>query len=134
MSERVEHYPGKLELPYTWHYGKVLSRFFEGLKNMEFLASRCPRCMKVSFPPVPVCSMCFVPVEDELISLEPRCTVETYTIVKFTYPGQLMKPPYAVAILKPAGAHTRFHHLIWCPNLETLHIGMEVEPVWREER
>ncbi|MEW5945203.1 MAG: Zn-ribbon domain-containing OB-fold protein [bacterium] len=130
----VTSFEGRLSVPYHWHYGKVLSEFFEGLRNRKFLASKCPQCGRVSLPPTSFCGICYVPVSGDLMSISTVCRIDTFTVVRFKYPGQLLPPPYAVGVLKPVEADTRFHHLVRSENLDAINIGAAVKPVWREER
>jgi uncharacterized OB-fold protein len=39
-------------------HSRVVKRFYEELENGKFLATKCPRCGHVEFPPVYVCNEC----------------------------------------------------------------------------
>lgn len=53
-DQAARYFPLRIELDYAYSLGE-LAPYFDALKNGEALASRCPECGAVNFPPRLVC-------------------------------------------------------------------------------
>jgi uncharacterized OB-fold protein len=129
----VHRIRGKVEYPYEWTYGRYVNEFFRNMKQGRLTGARCTKCKKIIVPPIAVCGVCFADTEEELVPLPDTGEVISFTRVNFSYPGQIMEPPYAVGIINLDGASTRFNHLIKAKDLEGLECGSRVRARWRKE-
>ena len=128
-------YPSRIKLPYTWHAGKVGSRFYEEIRaHCKIWGTRCGNCDWVYVPPRESCPRCFSSI-DEWVELSDVGTLLTYTITRYSVPGiQPQEPPYALGIIKLDGADSGFTHLLGETEPDNLRVGMRVQAVFREER
>ncbi|RBO82972.1 Zn-ribbon domain-containing OB-fold protein [Nocardia puris] len=131
LPEPVRLMPTPLRMDYTFVAGAGRSTFLRGLAERKFLARGCPGCGKVYLPAPEFCARCLAEL-GEPIELDGRGTVSTFCVVSFPFPGQEIEPPYVVAHIHPDGADTRFMHLIREAEIDAVHIGMRVEPVWSD--
>ncbi len=131
---RIGKVKGWIEIPYRWSCGKHLTQFFQLLKEKKITGAMCKTCRKIIVPPAPVCGRCFSDTEDELVEVKDRGRLQTYTVVTFSYPGQLMEPPYAVGIIRLDGADTKINHLVKTDDVGRLEIGSIVRAHWKEKR
>lgn len=119
--------------------GEVYGKFFDGLKDKKILANKCSECARIYVPPKFFCEMCYAE-NKEWLQVEPRGTLQTFSITyrKFlNFPD----PPYITGIIRIDGSATNLMHFIGGIKYEDpmelpskVKIGMEVEPVWAEER
>lgn len=131
LPEPVRTIKSPFRMDYTYVAGVGRSVFLRGLAERRILARRCPSCAETYLPPPEFCSRCLV-VLDEPFDHDGRGSISTFCVVSFPFPGQTIEPPYAVAHIQPHGAGTRLMHLVREVELNRIHIGMEVEPVWAE--
>ena len=122
---------GRVSLPYKWVYGKVLGRYYDGLKNEgKFYGMRCPKCKKVQVPPKAFCGVCFEECT-EWVELPNRGVLESFTTVYMEFPGQPMKPPYTYGYVKLEGSNTHIYHLVEEIEEKDIRVGLKVEAVWQ---
>jgi uncharacterized OB-fold protein len=128
-------YPSRIKLPYTWHAGKVGSRFYQEIRdNCKIWGTRCEQCARVYLPPRETCPRCFCDIS-EWVEVGDVGTLLTYTVVKYAVPGiQPQKPPYAMGIIQLDGASTGFMHLLGEVDLDSVGVGMRVKAVFRDKR
>ena len=67
-----------LKLEYELPIGKIRG-FFEGLKQGKVMATKCPKCGKIYFPPQHECVKC--KTETEWFELSGEAELLTYTII-----------------------------------------------------
>lgn len=130
----------KIELPYAWSVGEVGSRFFREFKRKRIMGTRCPKCKRVLVPPRKFCPRCFVDTKDWVLVSDVG-KIRTYTIVYYSYPGQVREPPYAIGVIDLDGADTGFSHYIGGVNLKdpneagkSIRIGDRVKATWKKRR
>ena len=128
-------YPSRIRLPYTWHVGKVGSRFYQEIKdNCKIWGIKCPKCERVFVPPRETCPRCYCDTR-EWVELSDTGTLLTYTVTRYSVPGiQPQKPPFALGIIKLDGANSGFVHLLGEVSLDNISVGMRVKAVFREVR
>ena len=130
VSEQV------LQVPFNYSAGPVASRFLTALRDeRKILGLKCQKCGKVHVPPRAVCGSCFVKME-EWVEVGPRGTLENFTTVHYSAPVVCERPdarPFTIGLIRLEGADTAFAHLALAPERE-LKIGMELMPVWSDER
>lgn len=133
-QELVSKVEGKVRIPYKWVYGKVLARFYAGMKDEgKFYGKRCPSCKGVQLPPKGFCGVCHVATEDGWIELPNLGTLESFTTVHMEFPGQPMKPPYTYGYIKLDGANTHLYHLVKEIAEDKIKVGLRVEAVWEDQ-
>jgi len=128
-------YPSRIRLPYTWHVGKVGSRFYQEIKDhCKIWGIKCPKCEWVFVPPRETCPRCYCDMQ-EWVELSDTGTLLTYTVTRYAVPGiQPLEPPFALGIIKLKGASSGFVHLLGEVDFKDISIGMKVKAVFREAR
>ncbi len=116
--------------------GKAGSRFYRELRDeKKILASPCPKCGVVYWPPRSTCPRCFSGLHaSDMIEVGPGGSLETFTCVNYETPAHPKKAPLIYGVIKLDGADTAISHLIGEADPERLEIGMRLVPVFREER
>jgi uncharacterized OB-fold protein len=126
-------FKGKISVPYTWWVGEVGSRFLIALRDeAKILGTRCGSCGTVYVPPRKNCGRCFVGL-DEWVELGHEGVVTAHTIVRFSFPLQPARPPFAYGLIQLDGADVGLLHLIK-EDLGALRNGVRVRAVFRRER
>lgn len=132
MTERrIDAFPAPVRVEYLVQAGDVTGRFLEAIHDHRLVGLRCPACRKVYIPPRSICPTCAEPCT-ETVEVGPRGTVTTFSIVRFPFEGQRLPPPYACAHVLLDGADVPLLHIVGDCDVETLRMGMRVEPVWSE--
>lgn len=131
--------PGRWNIRYTYSAGRTVSRFLQELRDKAIIiATECPKCQRVLMPPRSFCERCYISIEDNWVQLEPRGTLESFTIVTEQFENA-PKSPYVIGFIKLNGASTSFPHFLHGVDLadltrarETLRIGMPIRIVFKE--
>lgn len=119
---------------FRWNVGKVMEKFYQSFKDRKIVAARCKKCGYVVVPPRVVCPKCSARLgEENLIELDGRGKVESYTAVRFRLDGKggyiwLDEPQFLAAIRLNGVDSLIFARVDGEPS-----IGAEVEPVWAEK-
>lgn len=124
---------GQIAIPYTWWVGEVGSRFLRALRDeKKILGNRCKNCNTVYVPPRKNCGRCFADI-DEWVEVGNEGVVTTHTVVRFEYPLQPAKPPFAYAVIKLDGADVGLVHIVK-EKMEKLKKGARVRAAFKEVR
>lgn len=124
---------GRISLPYTWWVGEVGSRFLTALRDeAKILGNRCMECRTVYVPPRKNCGRCFKEI-DNWVEVGKEGVVQAHTIVRFQYPIQPVRAPFAYALIKLDGADVGMVHIIR-EGLDKLKNGVRVKALFREDR
>ena len=101
----------------------------------RMLATRCPQCGLVYFPPRTVCRKCRRSSVGtmEKVPLSTKGSVMSYTVVHQGQKGFDAQVPYVMAIIEFEGGVTVLGQVVDC-DPEDVVIGMEVKPVFRRVR
>ena len=101
----------------------------------RMLASRCPSCGLVYFPPREVCRRCRRASlgRMERVPMPRAGKVVSYTVVHQGQKGFEEQVPYVLAIVEFEGGITVMGQVVDCDACEVA-IGMEVKPVFRRIR
>lgn len=101
----------------------------------RLLATRCPQCDMVYFPPRLVCRKCRRSTVGKLekVPLPPKGNVLSFTVVHQGQKGFDPQVPYVMAIVEFEGGVTTIGQIVDC-DPEDVFIGMEVKPVFRRVR
>jgi uncharacterized OB-fold protein len=123
-----------IELTFSSTYGHSLgkySKFFLGLEDKRFLATKCPKCGKVWSPPRPLCP-------DDLsvtswVELAGKGTLKAYTVCHDIPSVSTEDCPYVLAYVHLEGASTWFlHELRNYGELGDINVGMPVKVTYAE--
>jgi len=135
--KRVPHAIVQPRARYAWSAGPAMSRFLEELKHGRIIARRCNRCGRVLVPPRTFCERCFRPT-DEWVYLPGTGVIETFSVSYIDTDANRIEEPILIGVIALDGAceHCGLMHYFGEVSPERIHIGMEVEPVWKpkEER
>ena len=118
-------------LTYEIPASRVTSEFLRALVERRFVGRRCPSCLAVYVPPRGACPTCAVPLA-ESVQVGPGGVVTAYSLVAFSFEGQLLEPPYACAHVLLDGADVPLLHLVGGCAPEAVHNGLRVAPVWND--
>ena len=119
--------------------GPLMGKWFDGLKEKKFYASKCPVCGKTLVPPREICARCRVRC-DELVEVGPDATVTLIDLVYYASPdpltGKIKETPYTALfmVLDGASRDESFAHDLNPKDIDRIKPGMKVRPVWAEKR
>jgi uncharacterized OB-fold protein len=130
--------PITMDIEFQYPAGKYFSHFFKMMKDgQKLMAVRCGACGQVLIPPRPVCGDCFEPMT-EWVEVGPRGTVTGFTSIYFSFYdanlGKNRPVPFGSALIQLDGADNDINHFLEESDVNKMHIGMRVEPVFRENR
>jgi hypothetical protein len=138
VDAEVKVVEGSISLPYRWVLGPVFTRFFEEFKNKRIMGTKCPKCKRVLVPARKFCPRCFVD-DLEWVQVSEKGKVRTWSLINFKFSGQLVPPPYVLAVIDLEGAGTGLSHFIGGIDLSDpekvknmVSIGMNVQAKWRD--
>jgi uncharacterized OB-fold protein len=133
------------KMEYNWNLdfavnlGEIHRKFFEGLEEKKVIGNECPETGEVYIPPQPQSDEAFVETSG-FIETEGKGVVESY-VVTYQKFRNMPDPPYVTAAIRVGESETSLLHFVGGIDhedgddlLEKVHKGMEVEPVWRDER
>jgi len=123
----VDH---RLGARYSWDAGVAVGRFLDGLRAGKILGRECRRCERVLVPPRMFCERCFRET-DGWIEVEHTGTVQTYSICHVSWDMQPLESPEIPAVVSIDGSDGGLLHLLGEVDPEVVHIGMDVEAVWK---
>ncbi|MBM3131951.1 MAG: Zn-ribbon domain-containing OB-fold protein [Chloroflexi bacterium] len=131
------------EVPFSHDIGETSSKFLIELRDhARIMGTKCPECGRVFLPPRAFCERCFIPLKDHWVELEPRGTLEAFTIVTDAYaPAGLPRPPYVICLVKLGGSDTAIPQTLQGLDLSDprrvareLKVGAPVKAVFKENR
>ena len=127
------HWNGNMQADYFYPNGVAGDRFFKHLmKNDSFLASKCPKCNKVFFPPRSYCEECFIDIlEEEWIEVPKSGTVKLHTTVTIDAYGEKLEKPKVVALIDIENTDGSMLGIVETDNLDRNLCGTKVEAVLR---
>jgi uncharacterized OB-fold protein len=127
------HWPGNLQADYLYTSGAAGNKFFNHLKKKNtFLATKCPECKKVYFPPRLFCEDCFCEIPDRgWMEVPARGVVRLHTVAKLDTFGEELKPPQVIALIDIEKADSAMIGIIKTKNLDKDFTGMKVKAVLR---
>lgn len=125
-------------IDYSFPTGPIMGKWFQGLKEKKFYATKCPSCGRTMTPPRGCCALCVVRSE-EFVEVGPKGTVENYDIAYYASPdpltGKVRSTPYAAVFVRMDGSDCDiFTHGIKDEDIPKLKRGVRVRPVWNEVR
>jgi uncharacterized OB-fold protein len=133
---QLSELPYGLDLHYSHAYGSFYGRLFDELKETRrIIGVRCPSCQAVLVPPRPLCDACYVPTA-QFEDVADTGILRAFSIIRFSFEGQVREPPYIYAEVTLDGAATRVIHVLGGVDVETAHEtlqpGIPVRAVWRD--
>ncbi len=135
--------PARWEVAYNHDIGETASRFFVELRdNARLMATRCPECGRVFFPPRSYCEQCFVSLKGNWIELKPEGTLEAFTFVTEDYYfPDMPETPYVICLVKFGEASTSIPQILKGVDvsdpqktIKKLTVGMQVRAVFKDKR
>jgi len=136
MTQRYEDIivESKLDIPYRYYAGSVVSRFYDALENeRRILGIRCGSCKRVFMPPRATCGKCFKEM-NEWVELKDEGKVVNYTVIHYEDAIHPVKAPFAYGLIKLDGADTAFVHLLGEVDLSKNLKWIRVKAVFSEEK
>jgi uncharacterized protein len=129
-----------IQLPYKWFLGHTFTKFFDEFKNKKIMGTKCPKCSRVLVPARKFCPRCYEDTK-EWVQVSDTGTLKTWSLVNFTFAGQVTPPPYITALIDLDGAGTSITHYVGGFDMSDIEkvkariaIGMKVKAKWRSER
>jgi uncharacterized OB-fold protein len=119
---------------YAWDTGAAVGRFLAGLREGRVLARECRQCGRVLVPPRMFCEECFRPT-DRWVEVQDSGRVNTFSICWVAWDMQPLDEPELPAVIEIDGASPGIGimHKLGEVEPDAVHVGMEVEAVWRPE-
>jgi uncharacterized OB-fold protein len=117
---------------YAWDTGVAVSRYLRGLKQGKILARQCRQCRRVLVPPRMFCEQDFRPT-DRWVEVQDTGRVNTFSICYVRWDMEPLTIPEIPAVIEIDGASPGigFMHKLGEVDLDRVHVGMEVEAVWK---
>ncbi len=124
-----------LEFPggYTRSLGPVVGAFLTGLRDGRILGVRTASG-RVLVPPTEYDPETSDPVPDDFVEVGPAGTVTTWAWVGRPRAKHPLDRPFAWALIQLDGADTALLHAVDAGAERSVHTGLRVRPVWRDER
>jgi uncharacterized OB-fold protein len=115
-------------------FEKAMGRFLDGLRDGEIWGRECRSCRRILVPPRMFCEECFRST-DRWVRVEDTGTVNTFSICYIRWDMVELKEPELPFVLEIDGASPMmgFMHKLGEVDPDQIHVGMEVEAVWRPE-
>lgn len=119
--------------------GPFMGKWFNGLKDKKFFATKCPVCGRTQVPPREVCAVC-VEGSPEFVEVGPKATVANVDVVYYASPdpltGNVRSTPYATLFLWLDGATPGdcLSFDLKPEDVPRVKRGVRVRPVWNETR
>lgn len=134
-----------IDLDFSQSLGETYTRFVEGLTEKKFLGNKVGG--QTFFPPKPFCSRTYE-LPTEWLECDGTGTVEAFTVYykereSVIYPDAeiSMSPPFVIAVIRINRSDQCLLHYLSgfdaddpARLLEKIKSGLEVRPVWAEER
>lgn len=132
--EQVPHVIARPKARYAWSAGVAMSRFLDELKEGRIIARSCRHCGRVLVPPLMFCERCFRPT-DRWVYLPGTGVVETFSVSYLDTDANRITEPILVGVVAFDGAceHCGLMHYFGEVAPDKIHIGMPVEPAWKQE-
>ena len=130
--KELRDWEGGIELYWIYTSGKAGDEFFKKLRDEgKFIAAKCTKCGKVYFPPRIYCEFDFG--ETEFVEISGEGTVRAFTVARIdVYEEPMDEEIYAIIDLD--GTDGCIIHLLGEVDPGSVHVGMKVKPVLKEER
>ncbi len=95
------HWRGNMQADYLYLSGVAGDKFFKHLmKNDTFLATKCPECNKVFFPPRLYCEDCFCEIpEEKWFEVPSKGSIKLFTIATIDSYGKKLKEPKVIGLI-----------------------------------
>jgi uncharacterized OB-fold protein len=96
------HWRGNMQADYFYPAGIAGDKLFKHIKTKDtFLASKCPKCEKVFFPPMMYCEDCFDDIpESSWMEVPSEGEIKLFTVAKLDAHGEKMETPKVVALIQ----------------------------------
>ena len=96
------HWRGDMQADYFYPAGIAGDKLFKHIKTKDtFLASKCPKCKKVFFPPMMYCEDCFDDIpENSWMEVPSEGEIQLFTVAKLDAHGEKMESPKVVAMIQ----------------------------------
>lgn len=124
--------PLVIEYPFSRTTGPVVGAFLTALRE-GFLVGIKGADGRVLVPPTEYDPLTGEDLS-EVVEVGPAGTVTTWAWVRHPGPKAPLDRPFAWALIRPDGADTGMLGAVDAGSIEAMSTGMQVEPVWAEER
>ena len=130
-TEPVTRFKAPTRLAYTVTAAAVTADFLRHILEQRLVGRRCPVCAKVYLPPRGVCPTCAVRCHEQ-VEAGHAGTIDTFSVVRIPFEGQVLEPPYVCARILIDGTDAPLLHIVGEIAPEEVTLGMRVEAVWDE--
>lgn len=125
------HWLGDMQADYLYTSGVAGDRLFKNIKKKgTFLATRCPKCKKVFFPPRLFCEDCFCEIPEKgWMEVPPRGTIRLWTVATIDTHGNKLSEPKVIAMIDIDKTDGAMLGIIKTKNLDRDLGGLKVKAV-----
>ena len=129
------HWRGNMQADYLYTNGVAGDKLFKHLKEKDsFLASKCPQCNKVFFPPRLFCEDCFCDIPEENWTEIPAAgTIKLHTVVSIDTYGEKLEKPRVVGMINIKGTDSILLGVINTDNIDEDLRGKQVKAVFQPQ-
>lgn len=133
MTFIEKHWRGNMQADYLYPSGVAGDKLFKHImKNDSFLASKCPKCEKVYFPPRMYCEDCFCEIpEAKWMEVPAAGTIKLHTVVTIDSYGEKLEEPRVIGMINIDNTDGTLLGLIKIDNIDEELRGKQVKAVFR---
>ncbi|MBD3196314.1 MAG: nucleic acid-binding protein [Candidatus Lokiarchaeota archaeon] len=127
------HWRGNMQADYLYPNGVAGDKFFKHLKNNDnFLATVCPDCEKIFFPPRLYCEDCFVEIPGEnWIEVPATGTVRLFTTATINAHGKKMETSKTIGLIDIDKTDGAMLGIIKSSEMDKDLLGLKVKAILR---
>ncbi len=134
QAHQARQWRGNIPIHHQYTVGIAGQRFFTAIRDeKQLLASRCSKCGEAFLPPKIYCELCFEETTD-WVPVQGPGHLKTFTILHLSLDEEPLQEPIVVAFIGWQGIRGGLIHRLAGIEPGAVKTGMEVEPVWAEER
>ncbi len=135
QPQRARQVGGTAPIYHRYTLGVAGERFFKALRDQrQLLASPCPTCHDRLLPPKMYCERCFEETSEGWAPVEGLGYLRSFTVLHRSLEDEPLDDPAVVALIGWRGVRGGIIHRLRDVAPDQVALGMDMEPVWAEER
>ncbi len=127
------HWQGDMQADYLYTNGVGGDKLFKHImKKDSFLASKCPKCNKIYFPPRIYCEDCFCDIpEESWIEVPATGTIKLHTVAMIDTYGKKLEEPKVIGMINIDNTDGLMLGIIKSDNIDEDLVGNQVKAIFK---
>ena len=127
------HWRGDMQADYFYPAGIAGDKLFKHIKSKDtLLASKCPKCEKVFFPPMMYCEDCYDNIpESSWIEVPSEGIIKLFTVAKLDAHGERLTKPQVIAMIQIDKTNGKVLGVINTNDYDKDFVGLNVKAVFK---